>query len=216
MKWVLEPVSGPEIEVVTLARMKREMGEFEDVTERDSDIEAKIVEARRWVERYTGRCLVDQVWRLSVMADTMRANDTSVWMPTVGSLSGDFQWQRVGEIMLRKSPILAISSFKSVDLAGVETTITEGTYEVREAASKWPRLVGLTGATWTAQPHLRITFRAGFADRDSSPVQDASVVPDEYKEAIILRVKWNYDGDDNALAAAKAILKPLRCGFGVA
>lgn len=216
MRWVLEPVIAPDLEPVTLERMKRELDEFSDVTERDDDITAKIVAGRRWAERYTGQCMVDQTWRLSVMADTMRANDLSVWTPITGSSQGDFEWRRVGEIFLRKTPILAVTAFVSVDIDGEETAVDAETYEVREADSKWPRLVAIGSATWTAEPNLRIAFRAGYAERTGSPVQDATVIPEDFKQAVILWVKWNYNGEKEAMDAAKAILNPYRTQLGFA
>ncbi len=167
MRFVLERVSGPEIEPVTLAEMKRHLKTYETVTTEDDDITSLIVAAREWVEDYTGRALIDQTWRLTI--------------DQTGALVGD----SVSEIMLRKAPVLAITAFKSVDSDGVETAIDSSTYALREADSRWPRLVALSGATWGVG-NFRVTFRAGFADRTGSPIETASVVPERFKFAIKL------------------------------
>ena len=60
MNFVLERLTQPEMEVVTLAEMKRHLRLFSSVTDEDADITALIVAAREWVEDYTGRVLVDQ------------------------------------------------------------------------------------------------------------------------------------------------------------
>lgn len=211
MRFVLEPVTGPEIEPVDLERMKRELGEFASVSDRDDDIEAKIVAAREWAEDYTGRILVDQQWRLSIDRDGCMpmppvCNDRVVCAQITSATR---------EIYLRRSPALGIVSVKTVDGDGVETEVDDSTYELREAASKWPRLVPLSGATWTSA-NLRIVFRAGFVNRTGSPQQNATAIPERFKQAIILHVRSNYDDDKDAMAAAESILRPLRVHTGFA
>lgn len=216
MRWALEPVSGPDLEVVTLARMKRELDEFSDITERDDDITAKIVAAREWAEDYTGRVLVDQTWRLSVTTSGRVRDELSVYLPQRTNLYGDTEWRKVGELFLRRTPVLAITSFVSVDEDGVETAVDAATYQLRDADSKWPRLLAIGSATWQNETHLKVTFRAGYADRTGSPIQDASVVPDRFKEAIILYVKFLYDGDMESKTAAEKILRRLSTYHGIA
>lgn len=168
MNFLLERTAEPEIEPITLAEMKRHLRLFDDITSEDNDVSGLITVAREWVEEYTGRALIDQTWRLTVEDYT------------------------TGVIMLRRSPVLAVLSMVSVDAEGAETTIDASTYEVREAASRWPTLVPLSGATWPTGV-LRITFRAGFADRTGSPQQDGSVVPAVIKQAMKLVAAHYYD-----------------------
>ena len=99
---------------------------------------------------------------------------------------------------------------------GTETTIDSDTYALREPDAKRPRMVALTGATWPNATELRITFRAGYADQTGSPQEDASVVPQRFKQAIMLWVKGNYNEDEDCMRAAKALLKPLRTYSGFA
>jgi hypothetical protein len=226
MRFMLERVTGPDIEVVDLATMKRELGEFASQTDRDADITDKITAAREWVEDFTGRALIDQTWRLTIDRGLGLVGD-SVWgyrfapgRLAPGLYCGGFFWSRVGEIMLRKAPVLAITRIASVDCDGVETVISADQYELREGSSKWPRLVALSGATWMGFEALRIEFRAGFADRTGSPQQDASVVPSRFKQAIIMWVRGNYDADpgdmDTFMKAAEALIRPEKSNLSFA
>jgi hypothetical protein len=107
-------------------------------------------------------------------------------------------------------------SIASVDSLGVETALDVADYEVMEPDSKWPRLTGLSGATGT----LRIVYRAGFADRLGSPMEDASVVPVRFKQAIKLHVEAHYDRDKDMmqklLDAAENLIRPERAELQIA
>lgn len=220
MIFTLERVTDPDIEPVTLAEMKTHLRCFDDISDEDSAITALIVGAREWVEDFTGRALIDQAWRLTI---NQQANSTSDFVggvtPGTGYYCEAFQWQRQGEILLRKSPVLAVTAFASVDAAGAETAIASDSYELREADSKWPRIVGLNGATWTAGV-LRITYRAGFADRTGSPQESAAVVPERFKQAMKLWVEAMYDRDEKMMSllldTAERLIKSERCDLSLA
>src|SRR6266545_7389876 len=147
MNFVLERLTQPEMEVVTLAEMKRHLRLFSSVTDEDADITALIVAAREWVEDYTGRVLVDQTWRLTLPGrpgsfaggDIVGGTRDGTLPVGYGYYSGLWVWSSKGEIPLRKSPVIAITAFKSVDQAGTETTVDPATYQLREPDSKWPR-----------------------------------------------------------------------------
>jgi hypothetical protein len=204
MNFTLERLTDPEIEPVTLAEMKRHLRGFVGVTEEDDDITALITAAREWVEDYTGRVLVDQTWRLTLMGrpgstfgGDIVGGHRGPGPVNYGYYYGFWRWGRYGELALRKAPVLALTQFVSVDSAGVETDVDASTYELREANSKYPRIVALNGATWSTwlTGDLRIKFRAGFADRTGSPVTGAEVVPERFKQAIKLWTQANYDRD---------------------
>ena len=212
MRWVLERVSGPDIEPVTLAEAKRHLREYQDVTDNDADIEALIVGAREWAEDYTDRALVDQEWRLTF-------GDSSRIDPVVaGTLCGEADL-RGTEIYLRKSPAISIVSFVTVAADGTETAVDPTTYELREADGRGPRVVALTGASWTSGIY-RIVFRAGFANRALSPQEGAEVVPERFKTAIRLWVEAMYDRDDRMmpvlLKTAEGLLRAERVEMGFA
>jgi hypothetical protein len=215
MHYVLERVTDPDIEPVTLAEMREHLGEFAGNTAKDDSITAMIVAAREWAEEYTGRALVDQSWRLTIIQLAGYVGDAVSGYRLTG------RFEPVGtDLYLRRAPVLALTSFKSVDSDGAETTIDAATYELREADSKWPRLVALSGATWTGADQLRVVFRAGYADRTGSPIQTAADVPERFKMAMRLWIEAHYDRDpasmDKLIDAAKALLKPLRVELGFA
>ena len=148
MKFTLERVAGPDIEPVTLAEMKRHLRCQEGVEVQDDDITALIVAAREWVEDYTARALIDQTWRLTVDEIAGDAVQRILLRRSPVIRRHEWlRWMRRGEIMLRRSPILAVTSFKSIDAAGAKADVGTDTYSLREADSKWPRLVLMSG-TW--------------------------------------------------------------------
>jgi hypothetical protein len=201
--FTLERVAPPDIEPVTLDEMIQQTREFATLAQTAQDqLSGLIVAAREWVEDYTGAALIDQTWRLTLRSRFHRyiGGDAVSGYGPVGVGFGWFgarewlHWLRIGEILLRKAPILAITAFVSVDAAGAESDIDASTYELREKDSKWPRLVPLSGASWPSSD-IRITFRAGFADRLGSPQQGAERVPEEFKQAIRLYAEALYDRD---------------------
>ncbi len=229
MRFFLEPISGPEIEPVTLTEMKSNLRTFDSSTGEDDLITGKMVAAREWVEDFTGRALIDQTWRLTVDqcgyffgGDSVSGFYPGIWPGSgrdINRYFGLFQFGIDRSIRLRKSPALAITSFVSVAADGTETTIAADTYELREPKSKWPSLMPLSGATWISGT-FRITFRAGYAERTGSPQQDASVIPNRYKQAIMLYTEALYDRDpvmmQKLMDAAEAIIRPERCELGMA
>ena len=94
---------------------------------------------------------------------------------------------------------------------GAETTIDAATYQLREADSRWPTVVRLSGTTWATGTY-RILFRAGFADQTSSPTTGAEVVPQRFKQAIRLYAEALYNRDERLmeklLEAAEKLIRP--------
>ena len=123
---------------------------------------------------------------------------------------------------MRKAPAIAITSFVTVDSEGVETAIAASEYELREADSKWPLVFPLSGATWTNGATLRIVFRAGFAAGIGSPdpEPDLSLIPQRFKQAVLLRAEAYYDRDVKSmqiyLDAAEALIRPEKAELGMA
>lgn len=214
MRYALERTVDPDIEPVSAAEFIRNAGEFsEAATERADDISRVIQSAREWSEHETGRALIDQTWRLTI-TDGTEAGD-SVTQP--GYYCGWWR-SRQGEILLRRSPAIAIVSFVSVDDEGNETAVDASAYELREADTKFPKIVGLNGSTWDTGT-FRITFRAGYANRDVSPQEDASDVPARFRQAILLHAEAHYDHDKDMVAmvdAAARLIEPERCNLDFA
>ena len=222
MNLSLERIVDPEIEPLTLAEMRRHLRCYEDTTSEDDDIEALIVAAREWVENYTGRALIDQTWRL--MLGDFIASDTLMRRSPITALTEQI-WRLTlanygsGGLALRRSPVIAVTKFAAIDAAGVETDIATTQYELREPGSKWPRIVPLSGAAWSART-LKVEFRAGFADRLGSPKQDAAKVPTRFKQAMKLWAEANYDRDPVMmpllLKVAEDIVRPERVDMQMA
>lgn len=216
MRFVLERLTDPDIEPVTVADFVRNVGEFQAAaTERQADIEMAIAAAREWVEKETSRVLIEQQWRLTI-TDAINGYDSVQAPPPCGYASGAFS-SRCGEIFLRRSPVIAIVSFVSVDSVGDETEVDPATYELRDESSKWPRIVTLNGSSWNAGTY-RIVFRAGYADRDSSPQQEATVVPARLRQAVQLYAEALYDRDrmDELEGAASRLIASENCNTGIA
>lgn len=216
MRFSLERITQPDIEPITLAQMKTSLRAFTSVTALDSDVTDLIKGAREWVEDYTGRALIDQKWRLNIGSDAWISTFTDSNTKTsiyYGS------WNPSAEgILLRKSPAIAITQFATVGADGVETVIDPLTYQLREAASKWPRLVGLNGGSWSGE--MRIEFRAGYANRLGSPIEGAERVPVRLINAMKLWAEANYDRDEKAMTmlldTAERLAKPERCDLQIA
>ncbi len=222
MNFTLERVTGPEIEPVTLAEMKRHLRCQEGVEVQDADITALIVAAREWVEDYTARSLIDQTWRLTIgdhlRGDAVRGYSLPIFAGGFGRHEW-LHWMRRGEILLRRAPVIAVTSFKSIDRAGVEADVDGANYQLREADSKWPRLVQMSGMPWPTGA-IKIEFRAGFVDRHGSPKEDAAKVPTRFKQAMKLWAEANYDRDqymmELLLKVAEQIVKSERSDLSVA
>lgn len=213
MKWALERVTTPTDLPVTVTEMKRQLGETNAVTARDTDIEGLILSAVEWAEDFTGRALFDQQWRLTI------APYLGSGTVPAGTYSGDYRPSATGEILLRRSPILSIVSVSTFDAAGAETEEDAALFEVRGAATKWPTLYPLTGASW-GSGEMRIVFRAGYVDLDTSPAGDSEDIPARFKQAIKLHVQAHYDRHAESmkllLDAATALIRPERCDLGIA
>lgn len=196
MNFVLERIADPDIEPVTLAQAIQQLREFSSISQAAQDeLTALIVNARQWVEGETGQALIDQTWRMSI-------GDNLAWPgPDTNRVTGinwgAFLW-RDNSIYLRRTPVLAITKFASVDDAGDETNIDADAYELRDAGTKYPRIVALNGGAWTAGA-LRIEFRAGYADRLGSPTQGAERVPQQFKQSILLHVEAHYNRDEKMM-----------------
>ncbi len=222
MRFALQRLTQPEIEPVTLAEIIQHVREFASIsTAAQNELTALIAAGREWVEDYTGRVLIDQTWRLTLIGRSgSYAGGDNVYGTRDGRLpvgygyySGLFQTGRHGEISLYKSPILALTKFVTVDAAGAETNVDPTTYELRDAGAKWPRIVALNGATWATwlTGDMRIEYRAGFADRTGSPQFGAEVVPERFKQAIKLWVEANYDRDEKMMTLLLQAAQNIIC-----
>ena len=208
MEFILERLVAPDEEPVTLAEMIEQVSEFSSISQASQDrLTSLIVVAREWVEDYTGRALLTQTWRLTV--GKYVAAFANVDSDTVsGYYRGPWYPSSDGGIYLHRNPVVSIGAFVTVDAAGVEAAVDAGTYELREAASKWPRVYALSGANWSTGV-MRITFTAGAADSEEVPVR--------FKQAIKLYAEALYDRDEKMMPAlmkgAEDVIRPERANL---
>lgn len=216
MIFALERTVEPATEPVSLVEMRRHLRCYDDLTDDNSDISALITAAREWAEEYTGRALVDQTWRLTITQDDRRI----ITAPADPScVCGQFDWEQVNEVLLRKSPVLAVSSVVTVDTSGATTTIDSSDYSLREQMGKFPRLVGAPGISWASAHELRITFRAGYVDNTDSPTDGTNDVPRRFVTAMKLWAEAHYDRGENMqdlIRAATSLIKPERVNISFA
>lgn len=225
MKFVLERVSNPSVEPVTLAEAKLHLRGFTSATDLDAEITQLIVSAREWVEDYTGRALVEQRWKLSL--DRRVGNAPGQGYLSIPVPQNGYGWYQgdmadgVTGWMLRKSPVISIASFVSVDDSGVETAVAAANYRLGDANTKWPLIVPVPASPFSGDV-FRVTYRAGYAAGVGSPdpSPDVTLVPARFKQAILLHVEAHYDRDekmmDKLLTAAENLIKPERCELSIA
>lgn len=164
-----------------------------DFADEDTVITQLIKSATTYAERFLGRALVPQTWELTL--DAFPANEIKIPLP----------------------PLIEVVSIKYDDGAGTEQTLSVSSYSVDSVsqpgwvvpASSWP-------STFDGINAVRIRFRAGYVDENSP---QGHAVPDDIINAIMLRVKADYDANQDSedmRRAAKDLLRPHRVELGLA
>lgn len=183
-------ISGPDVELVTLAEAKKQLRIESDFTDDDEQIERLIKSAREHVEEYTDRAFVEQ--RLQMR-----------WAGFPAALT------------LRRPPIIAIESVAYIDNNGAEQLVDPAGYTVNIDARQ-PMIVPSYGNYWPGgrvQPGaITVTYHAGYVS-SGSPT-DAVLVPEEAKQAALLHLEAHYERDPRSfellLKACNAKLDQLR------
>lgn len=162
-------VTEPGVEPVTYAEMVTHLKLDSDSEQ--TYVEALIVAARRMFEEFTGKSLVNTVWRAH-------------WdyLPRVGTYVGAPVSR---EIELPRAPLVSVAWIKYLDSAGVEQTFNAANYTLEagldprrfsrlwlNADADWPELGDFPGA-------LRCQFTAGYGAAGAN-------VPAEIRAAIKL------------------------------
>jgi uncharacterized phiE125 gp8 family phage protein len=157
LKRIVEPASEP----VTLDEAKRQCNVV--ATDEDAALSGWIRTARELVESESNRSLLPQTWRLRIR-----------------------DWP-AEKLELPKPPLIAVSSVKYYDSAGVEQTLPATYYAVdsdREPGVLWRDEDAIWPATDERPNGITITYTAGYADADA--------VPWRAKQAILLLVAHWY------------------------
>ena len=170
-RYGLTVITPPTEEPVSLEEMKLHLR-----YEYDDDnvlIETLITAAREWVERYTGRTLVDTTLEVA--------------------FEGYPDWF----IDLPKPPVIAVQSFKYRTSDGTDTTLADDQYTLDNAVALSPRIVPAYGIAWPGTrwqaSSLRVRYRAGYADLTGSPQDTMESVPASLRAAIKLIVAHLYE-----------------------
>ena len=184
MRTSITTVTPPALEPVTLAEAKLWMKV--DITEDDALITDLIVAAREYAEQSLRRALITQTKKLTLDIPRGGLDDVlgdGVYDLPVSVLVGDLP----SVIELPYQPIQSITSVKTFDTDGTESTYSSDNYFLDTAGG---RLVLKDGEIWPsglrAEKACEITYVAGYGSAASS-------VPASIKSAIKMHVQNMYD-----------------------
>lgn len=193
-------VSAPETEPVSLEEAKAHLNvDFDDD---DALIEVLISASRSAAERFTGRAFIEQTWDLFLDE-----------FPSDGS-----------PIKIAPAPLIEILSVGYGD--DYSSLVAASGYRI-DLATAPARLALVDGGSWptinTVANAIRIRFRAGYVDDETSPV--TGEVPADIKAAILLTVGSLYANREDVVVGqttaslpltSEYLLRPYRIHTGMA
>src|SRR4051812_14557808 len=120
MNFALERLTDPAIEPVSTAEARTHLRTYDNDASEDDYIDSLVAVAREMVEDHTGRALIDQSWRLTV-GDCVDLN----WRRSRGTVTNAWYGTSLvtDGILLRRSPVIIVTSIVSIDTDGTETAI---------------------------------------------------------------------------------------------
>lgn len=180
-KLITAPVSFP----VTLDEVKAHCRvDFDDD---DAILEIYRKAATEDAERFTGRAFLDQTWDLYL--DEFPADGDPIKIP--------------------RPPLIEVVGMFLRDADGAETEVEAATYLV-DVVNEPARIALPSGGSWptaaTIQNAVRIRFRCGYVDEDTSPV--TGEVPFPIKAAILLAVGDLYSNRENVIVGQSVAQLP--------
>ena len=191
----LQLVTGPAVRPITeaeaWAHLRLSMDQF-GIEPSDRTHVASLIDAATsrldGRDGILGRCLVPQVWDLSLD-----------------------EFPHCREIPLRLPPIMSITSVSYIDTAGDTQTMTSSDY-VLSADRDWrPRLILAYNADWPTARHQRdavtIRMECGY-DSGNSP-QDAAGVPQAIKHALLLLISDLYEHRETVTVGTSVAPMPM-------
>ena len=171
--WTLQLKTAPAVEPVSLSEMKNHLRVDSDITIDDTLISSLIVAAREYVESFTSRALVTQTWYMHL--NNFPAKDY---------------------IVLPFGNLQSVTSIKTKDKDGVETTLTAATQYLVDASDETAgRIVLPYSVSWLSlnNPYpfnpITIEFVCGYGL--------AVAVPESIKAAIKLLVGDMYENRES-------------------
>lgn len=172
----LEP---PAEEPVSLAETRQFLRL--DAADEDDLLAMLVTAARLLVEAASGRCLVDQHWRIALD-----------------------RWPRTGEIRLPLAPVSAILAARVYDSAGTAQQVAPGVLTLDRAAD--PPLIRISqGVAEPGRAHggIEIDVVAGFGP-------NAAAVPAPLRQAVLrLAARWFEERGDVASRDAASLPRPI-------
>jgi uncharacterized phiE125 gp8 family phage protein len=169
-------------------------------------ITAFLKSATSWVERYTGRALIEQTWTLTL---------------------DDWPWSNHYNptLILPKQPLISVTSIKSYDAQDAETVFNPSYYHV-DTSGDHGRVLLRPEYVWPsnlrAYMGIVVTYKAGYGatgnGSEAAIATARAAVPDDIKHAIVLLTTHFYDhrspvtGDDltEAPFSVRALLDSYR------
>jgi uncharacterized phiE125 gp8 family phage protein len=209
----LKRLTEPQELPLSLAEAKAFLRIDEDLTAADALVMALLRSAVSHMERWTGRALVTQTWRLTL----------DRWPEQSSILSQDWEgWRQGADLVTRrdfieipKPPLQSITTFQVFDTTDAAAAVATTVYFV-DTESEPGRVGSRFGQTWpstTLRPHngIQITFVAGYGDTWNE-------VPDAFLQATRLLLAHSYENravcdEASAVAipaSAQALLRPYR------
>ena len=182
------------VEPVTITDCKQQIGISTSVTGHDPKLKRLLKSARQRVERYTGRALLSQSWKLTL--DNF---------PRV-----DHSGKQV--FYLPRPPLISVTSLKYYDDDGVQQTLTDVTDYHVCLQSRPGRIEPAYNTVWPSVRNIaegvEVIYVAGYGT-------EASDVPNEFIEAILITVEqlFRFENANELPAAAMALLSSLQVGF---
>lgn len=174
MNWAIAEITQPSVEPVTVTEAKDRLRI--DTDDEDTEIGKMIVAARRWAENYLGFALVQRQLRLYL--DAFPVSDV---------------------IELPRSNLVTIDSVQYYDTDGIVQTWDADNYTA-DTVSFEGRLLRAYEVDWPSirpqRQAVMITYTAGYPD-DGSPPDYAANIPQDIKDAIVLRVGDAYEAREN-------------------
>ena len=183
-------VTPPAVEPWTVADAEVQQALRLDSADDSAFVALTIKAARRYFERITGLCLINQQWKVSFDDLPLRVGQFGLEYGLAPSMSR-FTGQAAGrEIRFARSPLQSVDAFNYIDASGVTQVFDPSNYTVGSVGvsttfgrlwlnenASWPDAGSFPGA-------LSITFTAGFGTTAAS-------VPEEIRLALLyLTAHW--------------------------
>lgn len=196
----LELVTPPAQLPVGLNEAKKQLGLTDDFTDDDALIAGEIEDATAEAERYLGRALITQTWRLyrDAWPQDLRSDAMPYWE---GWREGPQTSLRAsaGGLELPKPPLQSVTHVKTYDDSDAATTFASSNYFV-DTASEPARIVLRTSANVPVIERvangLEVQFVVGYGDNQGD-------VPEPIRQGILMTVAWLYTNRGDCEVASK-------------